>query len=795
MGRLMALVAALIGAVIIAWMTQRPPGPVPASASATEFSSARAQQTVEMMAATPHPIGSEANHKVRDALLAKMAALGLSPQVRPGAGFEARSFGGRSFVSGGDVENIVGVLPGRDRAGPALALMAHYDSVPASPGAGDDAAGVATALETVRAIKARGVPARDVMLVVTDGEEAGLLGASAFFARDTLAARAGFVINMESRGNSGRVQMFQTGLGNGATVALVRRTAIRPAASSLTGFIYEHMPNDTDFTVSRKKGIGGLNYAFIGHQFDYHSPTSTPASLDQGVLQDMGQQVLASAGAAAFDTALPAKTPDLVYNQAFGDLLVAYPPWMGWVLIVVAAGLIAWGLVRARRLETIPWTDVLRGLGAGLFAALAAAAVLHWARLATGAAMGYLEQRFLLAQAPRWEAAVMVTGLGVLLVAVAELARGRRLVAFLPLAAAVASCLIGGIDRVAIGVGVAAALVGAAAYGRPVTRAGAWAGVLVLGLILAIAAQAAAPSAAFIIAWPLLAAALGAAITAMAADRRDWGLALLALLAAVAVGWVGGFAHVSYLSLDLPELMVLPIVLAALVLWPLAQCSEGAPPERLAGPILLVIGVALTAAVRWNTPWDARHPEIAYVVYELDQDTGKAWRVHALGDRSDWSRSVLTADGGKVGPHEEWYFRGRTEAAPAKFFALPAPTITLDRQADGRLRLHAQPPAGARTLVLQLTPDTPGTIEAIDGAATDIALPPGKATRIAWSNATNGFDLTIRPAGPGKLAADYASVFESWPKDAASLPKRPPAMMGFDLSDSTFAVGTKRFSW
>ena len=33
-------------------------------------------------------------------------------------------------------------------------------------------------LEAVRAIKARGLPARDVMLIVTDGEEAGLLGAN-----------------------------------------------------------------------------------------------------------------------------------------------------------------------------------------------------------------------------------------------------------------------------------------------------------------------------------------------------------------------------------------------------------------------------------------------------------------------------------------------------------------------------------------------------------------------------------------------------------------------------------------
>jgi len=35
-----------------------------------------------------------------------------------------------------------------------------------------------------------------------------------------------------------------------------------------------------------------MNYAFIGRQFDYHSPSSTPEVLDQGALQHMGAEVL-----------------------------------------------------------------------------------------------------------------------------------------------------------------------------------------------------------------------------------------------------------------------------------------------------------------------------------------------------------------------------------------------------------------------------------------------------------------------------------------------------------------------
>src|SRR5690606_6995658 len=133
----------------------------------------------------------------------------------------------------------------------------------------------------------------------------------------------------EARGGGGRVQMFQTGPENGEAIGLLRRTAVRPAATSLFGFVYERMPNDTDFTEARNAGITGLNYAFIGRQFDYHSPTSTPEALDQGSLQDLGDQVLATAAAMAFAPALPDKAPNAVYAHTFGDLMIAYPPVAG----------------------------------------------------------------------------------------------------------------------------------------------------------------------------------------------------------------------------------------------------------------------------------------------------------------------------------------------------------------------------------------------------------------------------------------------------------------------------------
>lgn len=794
MGRLIALIAALIVAVALAWTVEQPPKPRPASAAAASFSADRAMADIQRFAAEPHPIGSEANHAARDFLLGRMAALGLSPQVHKGVAFEQPKWA-PSVVVGGEVENLVGVLPGRDRNAPALALMAHYDSVPGSSGAADDGAGAASALEIVRALQAQGTPARDVIVILTDGEEAGLLGARAFFDRDPMAKRIGFLINMEARGDAGRVQMFQTGAHNGGTVRLLQRTAERPQATSLSEFIYDHMPNDTDFTVSKQAGVPGLNFAFAGRQFDYHAASSVPSTLDRGTLQDMGQQVLAAARAVAFDSALPAAAPDLVYSQLFGDVMAAYSPMIGWLLLLVAAGLIALSMIRARRTVAVPWIDVARGAGSGLFAVVGAMAVLHFARLATGAAFGYLQQRFLLAQVTRWEIAVLLLGAGFTLMAAAELARGRRLIAILPLAAGLASSAFGRFDPWGLGLGVVAAVIALLAYGRPVSRPAAWAGVLILTLIAALAAQAFAAPTAFVFTWPLLVGAIGAAATDLAVRRSNLALLLLAVLAAVALGWLGDFSHQSFISLDLVELTAISLLGAAAVAWPLAQPTEGAPPERLLGPALLIIGLAVTVAVRVNNPYNARFPAVSDVAYEVDQTAHKAWRVSYTPERTAWTDAVLTADGGRI-ERKAGRRPGQTyDAAPAPYLDFPAPQITLAKAASEGVVLHVTPPAGARVLDLKLSSNTVFSVTGIDGVPASVPVKPGGDLFLRWSAAQNGLDLALKPVGPGKLTLSYGATVEHWPDQAKPLPPRPKDVMPFDLSDSTVIEGAQSFSW
>ncbi|WP_395671612.1 M20/M25/M40 family metallo-hydrolase [Phenylobacterium sp.] len=792
MTRTLALLAALIVATLIAMADARPPRPAPVHAPAQDFSADRAMADVAVIARAPHPTGAPANAEVRDHLLRRMAALGLSPRVVRDEGLYRRAAAGQVFISGGTVENLIGVLPGRDRSLPALALMTHYDSAPGSPGAGDDAAGVAATLEIVRALKAGGLARRDVIVLITDGEEAGLLGAEAFFARNPLARRIGLIVNMEARGQGGRVQMFQTSPAAGGLVRLLQAKAERPMASSLSTYVYGLMPNDTDLTVSNAAGVPGFNFAFIGRAFDYHAPTATPANLDRGSLQDMGAQVLALSRGAAQVQALPAQAPDLTYSQLFGDLLIAYPAWAGWLILGAAAALLAFGIARARRAETLPLSDIARGAGALLFTALGAAALLRLARRAVGAGYGVDPTRALMAHAALWEATLVVLGLGFLLWSAGELARGRRRIALAPLAAGAACSALGGLDPVGLGLGVAALLIGVASFGRPVGRPGAWAGALLLALALAAGLQAYAPTTAYLVAWPTLAAALTAAATALATRKSLGGTALLALAAALTLGWLGGLAHLLFLGLDMPETLAVCTLLAALVLWPLAHPPEGAPAERRLGPAVLLAGVGLALFVRFDAPWSARHPQANRIVHHFDQTAGRAWRVSLL-EATPWVRQALAAEGGAVAERRHWLTAAPHRAAPASAIQ-PGAQATLERSPDGTLRLTVRVPAGTQEIGLRLRPEAP--LELVQAGARPLRqpLPPGVWSRLVWRGGDQ-LALVLRPAGSGRLGVRWTATLDRWPAEAAPLPRRPAHEAPFGFSDIGVVTGERRFAW
>jgi carboxypeptidase Q len=77
--------------------------------------------------------------------------------------------------------NVVGEIPGTDRADEIVMIGAHFDSWHGGTGATDNAAGSAVMMEAMRILKASGVPLRrTVRIGLWGGEEQGLLGSRAY---------------------------------------------------------------------------------------------------------------------------------------------------------------------------------------------------------------------------------------------------------------------------------------------------------------------------------------------------------------------------------------------------------------------------------------------------------------------------------------------------------------------------------------------------------------------------------------------------------------------------------------
>jgi carboxypeptidase Q len=84
-----------------------------------------------------------------------------------------------------DSFNIVGEIPGTDKADEVVMLGAHFDSWHAGTGSTDNAAGSAAMMEAIRILKASGLKMRrTVRLALWTGEEQGLLGSRAYVKKE-----------------------------------------------------------------------------------------------------------------------------------------------------------------------------------------------------------------------------------------------------------------------------------------------------------------------------------------------------------------------------------------------------------------------------------------------------------------------------------------------------------------------------------------------------------------------------------------------------------------------------------
>lgn len=313
------------------------PSPEPANAPDTVFSSARAMAHLVEIARRPHPPGSPAHAQVRDYLVERLRALGLEPRIQTSTVLQ----GGGERVRAATIRNVIARIPGRASTG-TVVLTAHYDSRGISHGAGDDGVGTVAILEIARALLAGADPQNDVLLVLTDAEELGLMGARAFVDEDPAMDDVRAVISVEMRGGGGPSVMFETGPENGWILQALKASGARPWANSMSYEIYQRLPNDTDFTPFREAGRQGLNFAGIGRASIYHQSYDTPANVSEATLQHHGDSGLRAARYLADTPLTSVDAPDVTFLVL---PVVGLVTWDVGLALPIAAGVLVLALV------------------------------------------------------------------------------------------------------------------------------------------------------------------------------------------------------------------------------------------------------------------------------------------------------------------------------------------------------------------------------------------------------------------------------------------------------------------
>ncbi|HEX6745671.1 MAG TPA: M20/M25/M40 family metallo-hydrolase [Longimicrobium sp.] len=758
-GLALAALAATVAALGLGWLPYVPPAARPATAPAGEFSAARALPHLQRIAQRPRPPGTAAHRDVQLYLQAQLRALGLEPSVQTTtvAG-EAR---GRQNVAA-TVTNIAARLPGRGGSHQAILLVTHYDGVVGGPGANDAGVPVAALLETLRALRA-GPPLRDdVIVLFTDGEESGLLGARAFSEAHPWAKDVRLVLNFDARGTRGPAMMFETSRGNGWLARGFARGADAPVGSSLFYEIYRLLPNDTDFSVFRRGGVAGMNFAYVGGLTGYHTRLDDLASVDARNVQHQGAYALGLArrfGAAD----LPAR--------AGGDAVFFNVPLLG---------LVTYGVGWAVPLAAAAFLLLLVVIGRGV-----RARALRPGRTVLGF-FGFLG---------------MLVLLGVVLTGVWQLVRATHAAyAWMPMGETYNGALY-----FAAFVLLAVAFTGAAhRWARKrLTAAELLASALLAWGVMALAFGLVFPGGGYLWLWPTLSGAAGLwALLRGGAEPDERRLLAAGLGALPALLLMGPVVWLLYLGMTVQAvglLMVLVALVLGLMLPHLELAQRAGGRAWLLAPALAA--VVLLGVAETRSSFDARHPRPNSLFYVMDAARNQAAWASSDAVPDAWTSRFLGANP-RPGPLSDYFpavdYRFLRNAAPAVASPLP-PRLQLlsdERRADGRvLRVRVTSQRGAEQVWVNVAPGTE-----IAASVNGRALGGGDRGGEPWSLRyvglpAEGIELTLRVKGTGAVsiqAIDRTSGLPALPEVARN--PRPAETMSTPilntLQDATFMAAT-----
>lgn len=723
-----AIACVLIVGFALAIFSGGAPNPPSEAPRASEFSAERARKHVARIGRLPHPVGSAAHNGVRDYIIAELAKNGFTTQVQRATSVDPKR------GAAADVENILARLDG-DSHDDAVLLVAHYDSVPTGDGAADDGAGVASLLETARALKQGPKLMRDVLFLFSDGEEEGLFGARAFVAENPWAKQAGVVLNFEARGTSGPVVMFETSSPNASLVHELRVAAKHPVANSLSYEIYRRLPNETDFTVFKHAGYAGLNFAFIGHFASYHTALDNPSDLALSSLEHEGEYMLPLARALA-DAPRASRGSDAVYFDVLGMTLFEYSIATAYGLLAAAVLLLLFVLWKAGREQMTSGKGVAAGF-AGVLLALAAGLAVSW-----GAS---LVLSFFRSSSPGLRSGLLYHS-------------GLYVAAFSAAGLAVALLIYRWITK------------RAGLYGL-------FAGCLILWTLIAAALTFTVPGASYIFLVPVLFLLAGAAAATLWRNPNRVLVIVVASLPAIllAVPFVRGVFEA------FAEGAALPV--AALVVLLAGLLSVGLDAIFNLSKLRLAVLTAASALTLFAGALSVSHvsreqPSRYGLLWAMDADTGRQVWTSFDSTPRPWA-SLFFSNPARREALTEFFPNNLRKllTAPAEAPVLPAPTVTILENKPGadarKLRIAVKSARRAPIFYISFDPKAPVDNLSVNG----MPIKPQDGELVFYGAPPEGIELEFEVHSAQKIRLDVKDVSYGLPETAVNMHPKPPDVL------------------
>jgi hypothetical protein len=622
----------------------------------------------------------------------------------------------------------------------------------AGPGAADDWAGVAAILEVARALSAGQRLRNDVDILLTDGEEEGLIGAHAFVSEGVLAPRRSVVLNLEARGVAGPSVMFESNVDNARIIPALWR-ANRPGAFSYSDEIYRLLPNNTDLTVFLRAGFAGMNFGLVKGVAYYHTPEDSLANLELASLQHHGANMLAVARHFGEQDLNAPRGESLTYFTVLGQL-VWYPE--GLVVPLAALAAVAfvaaiwaarqWG-VRVRSVA-VAGVSLLVPLGAAAGLGIAAWRALLLLRPGYGSFAGGDTYR-----AEWYQAGLITLTAGIALIWYLLLRRRRA--------------------------------------PEEITLA-------VLGWLTAFALVTAllAPGASYPFTWPALVGACSLLAAAhWGGESPAWRLLACCAAAVPAVLLYGADPIVSFWTAGLAS-AAFPLILAVMLIAPALPLVDLLATRRawLLPLTAAAVGLALFAIGLRVDVFDTRHPLQTSLVYALDADRGEAlwlsadlkpapWTARYVSERREDLRARFPRLIEDDMPPRPW-------SGPASLAQVTPPVVTVaEDRWDGdirMLRLRVSSPEAARVEASVDTASHAVTSATVEGVRMNgspvfgfVGMPPG------------GIDVVLHVRGDGPVPLRVEATYSGLPQVPELAPR--PRDLTWSAYPSNRTIVTRTF--